>query len=721
MAKFCVEPDDCYDVDGCCLALWVPCAQYGKTHWRLKQVDDGKDPSNIKWKSSDGCNGPCWAWSGLCCLLQGDCEHSSFNHADPPKKMNQIFANARCLIGILTGLQRTRIRVTYGIKGNIGSDLALSFFCRPCTLVQNDREVRAREGDLSLSTNEKTPITTRPSPVQEMRYISPRQTVSDNEPLRGYGDEENCCNDCPTPKKLHKIPKYQPRSEAIRPPLQPDEYHLAMSKAKTRELRSPEFKIGNSSGTHLFSSSHEPISLRSNKTRQDQNKLATQGSNPAHNSYHTADKRNAETLLASATTHVLANCSSKVPPKQTGSKIDNQTLFQQHALASCSAAETEELNISRSVLAGRTEFELMKTGANTSEQTIVDCENIVGFSKAATKEATNTTDTHELSYVHDFSECQIDKNILAYYEEEETRSELPNSLRQHANGKVMPGGAKSTSTGQDGRIDSIRKDTSSSEKPSKDELANPEQHTLADCTKENVIGKDKSVSPKQHALADCTQKDIFDNKMASSGQHVLADCSGEDTESKGRFPISEQYTADESTEEDSSTSQAKSIAPKQHPLVDCARDSFSKGPQLTNAKQHALADCHEEFDTLDAPRKNSRRASSPTLVSSNKQRTERQHRLASCSVPTLNQKDERATVARHMAELARMNESCDSQSTVRPFAKHALSDCAGDANSERKVPSADGQSQNDKRDSVDLKTDGPAKDNDVAGHPRKSR
>jgi hypothetical protein len=77
MAKFCVEPEDGYDAGGCCLAFWIPCAQYGKTHWRLKQVEDGKDPSNAKWKSSDGCNGPCWAWYGLCCLLQCDCEFSS--------------------------------------------------------------------------------------------------------------------------------------------------------------------------------------------------------------------------------------------------------------------------------------------------------------------------------------------------------------------------------------------------------------------------------------------------------------------------------------------------------------------------------------------------------------------------------------------------------------------------------------------------------------------
>jgi hypothetical protein len=72
MAKFCIEPST--DTNACCLSFWAPYAQYGKTHWRLKQVEDGRDPTNASWYPGYGCNGPCWAWFGMCCLFQCDCE-----------------------------------------------------------------------------------------------------------------------------------------------------------------------------------------------------------------------------------------------------------------------------------------------------------------------------------------------------------------------------------------------------------------------------------------------------------------------------------------------------------------------------------------------------------------------------------------------------------------------------------------------------------------------
>jgi hypothetical protein len=58
MAKFCVEPDG--DAATCCLGWFVPCALYGKTHWRLEQLRKDKDPLDTSWKCSYGCNGPCW-------------------------------------------------------------------------------------------------------------------------------------------------------------------------------------------------------------------------------------------------------------------------------------------------------------------------------------------------------------------------------------------------------------------------------------------------------------------------------------------------------------------------------------------------------------------------------------------------------------------------------------------------------------------------------------
>ena len=78
MVQFCVEPPG--DLATCCLSWWVPCAQYGKTNWRLKRQFLGEDPTDATWKSAYGCNGACWVFWGLecCCGHLGAGEPLSF-------------------------------------------------------------------------------------------------------------------------------------------------------------------------------------------------------------------------------------------------------------------------------------------------------------------------------------------------------------------------------------------------------------------------------------------------------------------------------------------------------------------------------------------------------------------------------------------------------------------------------------------------------------------
>ncbi|KAK0125586.1 hypothetical protein ONS95_000407 [Cadophora gregata] len=160
MSQFCVEPRG--DISTCCLGFWVPCALYGKTHWRLKQIVRGKDASDSTWKSKNGCNTACWAWCGLASCL------------------------SMPISGIITGIQRAQIRGTYGIKGNCASDIALGMICPSCTQMQNDREIRAREGDVSMRYNPKylkeephRLVNTQPTAAQPMVYNRPH-LVSDH-------------------------------------------------------------------------------------------------------------------------------------------------------------------------------------------------------------------------------------------------------------------------------------------------------------------------------------------------------------------------------------------------------------------------------------------------------------------------------------------------------------------------------------------------------------
>lgn len=69
MSKLCVEPNKGdLDANTCCLGFWVPCALYGKTNWRLTQINGGRDATDSSWKSNDGCNTSCWAWYGAWCF-----------------------------------------------------------------------------------------------------------------------------------------------------------------------------------------------------------------------------------------------------------------------------------------------------------------------------------------------------------------------------------------------------------------------------------------------------------------------------------------------------------------------------------------------------------------------------------------------------------------------------------------------------------------------------
>jgi len=55
MNEFCTCPGG--DLGTICLAYWLPCVQYGKTHWRLEQIRDGGDPLDPSCKH--GWNGAC--------------------------------------------------------------------------------------------------------------------------------------------------------------------------------------------------------------------------------------------------------------------------------------------------------------------------------------------------------------------------------------------------------------------------------------------------------------------------------------------------------------------------------------------------------------------------------------------------------------------------------------------------------------------------------------
>ena len=106
---------DCGEVGVCCTGVWCPCIVYGKTQYRLSQRSEKKDPTNML--GYEAINGSCAVFAILC-----GCNW------------------------ILAAIQHTRVRKMYDIPGGVGSDCVRAFCCTCCTLSQDEKEIRAREG-----------------------------------------------------------------------------------------------------------------------------------------------------------------------------------------------------------------------------------------------------------------------------------------------------------------------------------------------------------------------------------------------------------------------------------------------------------------------------------------------------------------------------------------------------------------------------------------------
>lgn len=115
---------DCGDIGVCCTGIWCPCIIYGKTQYRLSQRSERKDPTNMLGYSMF--NGACAAFAVLCgCNL------------------------------VLAAIQHSRLRKTYDIPGDVGTDFVRACCCCCCTLSQDEKEIKFRETqarNLSMST-----------------------------------------------------------------------------------------------------------------------------------------------------------------------------------------------------------------------------------------------------------------------------------------------------------------------------------------------------------------------------------------------------------------------------------------------------------------------------------------------------------------------------------------------------------------------------------------
>ena len=76
-------------------------------------------------------------------------------------------------------MQHSRIRATYNIDGTTADDCCSAYACPHCTLMQDDREIRAREYKDGKNEKKSGTINNQPTTESDMQYAS----------LNFFGDE----------------------------------------------------------------------------------------------------------------------------------------------------------------------------------------------------------------------------------------------------------------------------------------------------------------------------------------------------------------------------------------------------------------------------------------------------------------------------------------------------------------------------------------------------
>ncbi|KAL4889592.1 PLAC8 family-domain-containing protein [Aspergillus ambiguus] len=125
------ELGECSNLWTCCLGFMCPCILYGKTQYRLSMLSRKEDPTNML--GYETCNGSCTAMGVLC-----GCQW------------------------LLATIQHTRVRKTYGIRGDIASDCVRATCCTCCTLVQDETEIRKREEERARALRESGAMLSSP-------------------------------------------------------------------------------------------------------------------------------------------------------------------------------------------------------------------------------------------------------------------------------------------------------------------------------------------------------------------------------------------------------------------------------------------------------------------------------------------------------------------------------------------------------------------------------
>jgi hypothetical protein len=191
---------------------------------------------------------------------------------------------------------------------------------------------------------------------------------------------------------------------------------------------------------------------------------------------------------------------------------------------------------------------VMESSMVVQRHTLADCDNSAA------------SENQELSYVHDFTDCPVDKAILEYYEKQE-RSVQSHGLADCARGSSA-GNKRSGSWLQ--------------------------QHNLADCATGSTDSPNESTAVKAHNLADCSRRSSSNAPLSNNPylEHSLADCPGNGSPSS-TVRSDKQYRSASGIVD--STSKSMTHAVVQHRLSSCPTPIAPSGNRSSDDSQATQA------------------------------------------------------------------------------------------------------------------------------------
>ena len=445
----------------------------------------------------------------------------------------------------MIGFQRAQIRGRYDINGSLAKDIIAGLFLPACTLINNDREVRAREGVMDLRNKEQYKNwrgedfeDRQPIAQPSMRYVPPNHTsdlaveMSERTAIIEMVDDESCPSR--RGKKLEK-----PRSIPAAVELQ------KRPKSEKRKGTAAE-----TSGCGKGKPGNKNIKTQPVTEKPPSRQLPSPRSTKATPENQQPSSEQRHELIGNGINHKLSACSDS-----TAERVPNdgtQKATQEHPLIDCSLIDTSKTTFKAKSITpleahGLTDCTIIQRENQNdghSQHTLTDCDTIVAepgstIQKHGLSECDSidtTSEAQELSYVHDFSDCPVDKAVLEYYEKEEKKAHqhiLADCTQASSGGNselnihLLPH-ALADCSGDNGEPNAVgsrtqkraSKNISDMERNEKGSTTN--EHLLVSCPTPIMPHEEQRL--KKHRLASCSHTILSDEESELTKEHRLESC-----------------------------------------------------------------------------------------------------------------------------------------------------------------------------------------------------